>query len=428
MNSDITGKIVPQAATHVMDISVSKEALLNKCNEYWASVKDRLPPEIEKKATKGGFRKIEQNRVVKAAGGPSVFYRPVLIDFLTLSLSNQERQILVFNEIEVEVHTKDLTIDTSTIKASVYLEPEVTWKSEVSLNVSIPKISKEATIKDAIDKEISHAQSIYKKLIPLSDPEITSALGHVLVLDCQTIIDEKVWAEGTFTNNKWLLDERTLKEPSILSHLIGVRNGQTVSFDVVLNDTFKEMSGKTAHLTARINQICETATPEINDDLAKSAGQPSLDVWMKDLTTKYEKQLEEVKNNMIENTLIKKMISEISLGPIPTTWLSNRSYDIYMQQRNKFKTEEDLLAEYAKEDSNIKTRSDIMNSIMSHIHDDLYVNLMLKSWGIKNNVPGYKSLAELTAYVSTVKQELLKRIIVEEVEQSPEVTTQKVGY
>lgn len=420
-NTQVTGRLVPQAATSTLEVQVSKELLFKGFDDYWASVKDRLNPELVKKAMKGGYREVKRDKVVKVAGGASVFYRPVLVQLVSEYMASQPKQALAYEAINLIEG-----IEVATIQAAVYMEPEVTWKVtpvpgvESPFEIQLPKLA-DNLLEQVVDAELKRAQDGNVVLVPL-DSELTVERGTVAALDCQTVLDGQPWEPGTFTNNKWLIDDAIFKIPGMVDQIVGMTAGGSKTFKSTFNEKFGELAGKEAEITIRVNQIFKKEVPAIDDDLAITMGKDSLEAWKKELTTQYTEMLAQERANYISQSIVSKLINPevVEVGAIPYVWMINKAQQIYVDHRNMVRTEEDLLQRFAQartvNGEFVKTKEDLLAFFAQKAGQMLVTDLVYRSLGKLKGVEGNSALTNLSAYSEAVRQVLVKEAKTVEVE------------
>jgi FKBP-type peptidyl-prolyl cis-trans isomerase (trigger factor) len=420
---NVSGQVVPKS-THTVVVNIDSVVLNNAMDKYWTEVKDRLSPEIIKKVTKGGFREVKRERVVKVAGGLSKFYRPVLLDAVVQYMKTQERQVLAFDEINL---TPSIGSD-AVIQATVYLEPQITWKKVPgstdgpALEVKIPKVDPDLLTK-IVSAEIERGRDKHSVLVPT---EAAADRGMVVVVDCQSTIGGQVWADGTFYNNKWLLDDNTIKLPEIVNQMVGMIKGQIKTFKVTLNEKFDKLNGTEIEMAVRLNEVCVRTQPDIDDDLAISMGYTSLSEWRAQTHNRYDQILSQERQELIGNSILSLFLNPdvLDVEPIPQVWLFNKAHEIYNQQRDQVKTEEELLAKFKDvktfEGLSVNTKNELLALFAERAAQMLVEDLVFRSYGKMVGVAGDTTLENVAQYATEVRKYLLEKVQVIEVEQNKE--------
>ena len=423
---DVSGKIIPTASPSTIEVTVSKEVLNGKFDEYWQEVKDRLHPDLVKSAMKGGYRELKRARVVKAAGGPAVFYRTVIGKVVYDYMATKDRQPISYDEFQLFEGIEGST--NATITASVYLEPEVAWPGEIPgiktpIKVKCPKIP-ENIVDQLVQSELDKSQDS-KAVVADTEPNASVNTGNLVEVTCKTIIDGTEWAPGCIDHNRWLVDDTKFKEPAILANIIGMLAGETKTFTIKMGDKMEDVAGKDAIVTVTVQKISTRTVPAIDDDLAKVFNKTSLEAWKKELFENFKLRVDTDKNRFLINAAITSLITpqNVSISPIPDPWLISKASIIYDEQRNQVRTEEDLLKKFEQAQTPsgklVRTKLELIEYFAGLAADDLIVDLVLKSWGKIKGIPGYTAIDNLSAYSNTVRQEMLASIEAEYVENNP---------
>jgi trigger factor len=199
-------------------------------------------------------------------------------------------------------------------KAIVSLKPEVklgdyhSMKLETSSEIEITE--KEVSI---AMEEIREKQGAW---VPVGRPV---ELGDLVTLNIQANVDGKPWL-----NHKDILYEMDKDSrspvPGFASQLQGAEKNKEGTFSLTIPDDYpiKEMRGKEGTFKVTVTEIKEKQLPELNDEVAKSAGYASLEDMRgkvaADLRTKAEARNRlELKQKALDNLV---EISEVKYPPI----------------------------------------------------------------------------------------------------------------
>lgn len=418
-----TNSVLPNATSFSVTISVPKEELVKQFEQFWGQVKDRLTPDIVTKAKKGGYRSLKRERVERAAGGKSEFYRPILIDYVSGYLDKQDKQAISYNDIVLSEAG-----DTGTIKANVYLEPSITWKTKPGIDaplvVRLDKVPDNFAQKLATD-ELSRAA---ESAATLSEEaaEVQAQVGSIITLDCTTLVDGKEWEAGTFKNNRWAVDSSVFRVQGIAEQLVGLKAGDTKTFTVTYPADVQVVGGKDAQITVSVLKIMKRVVPEVNDQFAVSNGFESLEKWTAALVAKYTTMIEEERNEAIMARLTFQIVhpDAVDVEPIPVVWIVQKARQVYAWQREGFKTEEELIQAYSKaklkDGTPVADRNSLLWFFGESAANELITDLVLRSWGKLKGVEGDSRLSQLESYTDTVRDYLLKSAVIEEVEPKKE--------
>jgi trigger factor len=199
-------------------------------------------------------------------------------------------------------------------KAIVFLKPEVKLGDYHSIKVE------PGPVIEITEKEITAAMEEFRERqgawVPVDRPV---EMGDLVTMDIQANVDGKPWL-----NHKGILYEMDKDSrspvPGFASHLQGAEKSKESTFSLTIPDDYpiKEMRGKEGTFKVTVTEIKEKQLPELNDELAKSAGYGNLEDMSKkvaaDLRVKAEARNRlELRQKALE-ALVK--ISEVSYPPI----------------------------------------------------------------------------------------------------------------
>ncbi len=224
------------------------------------------------------------------------------------AIESQEIEPIARPEIEV-IQNEPLVF-----KAMVSLKPEVKLGdySTIRLKPGPPiKIAKEEVT--AAMEEIRERQGAW---VPVAHPV---ELGDLITMDIEANVDGKPWL-----NHKGILYEvdkdSSSPVPGFASRLQGAEKNKEKSFKLTIPDGYpiKEMCGKEGAFKITVTEIKEKQLPELDDELARSAGYNNLADMRKkvavDLRAKAEaKNRLELKQKALDALA---EISEVNYPPI----------------------------------------------------------------------------------------------------------------
>jgi FKBP-type peptidyl-prolyl cis-trans isomerase (trigger factor) len=407
--------ITQQAVSHVLNVTIPKEELDKKFDEYWDSVKDSLHPNLIKAAKKGGFRKIIRERVIHAAGGRSSFYEPVLMRQVEEFLETQERQALVIDTVSVTSTESEYGISSV-----VYLEPEVKWASKPGidgpLNIVTPA-EPANLLEDLIQAELVKKQAELANITPTDSS--WACPGQVVEVSCKSYIVNRigtpeetltVWEPGTVVNAKWEVNPTSILQPELYQALVGASIPSTVCVDMVLNEKFGQNAGNNIRAIVNVQQLFDKSTPEINDEMAKAAGHDSLELYKQALSINLTKKIIDTRAQYKENGIINALSKVATIDQIPAQWAIRKGEALYQEGLQHAKTEQNLLAQFVNAKCVSGTPVTNKNSLITFLSEqatqNLVLDLVLRSWGKLGSVEGDTTLRSMPQYVKSVKAKL----------------------
>jgi trigger factor len=199
-------------------------------------------------------------------------------------------------------------------KAVVSLKPEIKLGDYHSIRLESSPVIKIAK------KEVTAAMEEFRERQGAWVPVDRSVeLGDLVTMDIQANVDGRPWL-----NHKGILYEvdKDSRSPVLgfASHLQGTEKNKEKTFSLTVPDDYpiKEMRGKEGTFKVTVTEIKEKQLPELNDELAKSAGYDNLADMRKkvaaDLRAKAEARNRLELRQKALDALVK--ISEVNYPPI----------------------------------------------------------------------------------------------------------------
>jgi trigger factor len=263
------------------------------------------------------------------------------------AIESQEIEPIARPEVEI-IQTEPVVF-----KAIVSLKPEVKLGDYNSI-----KLEPGPPIKIA-KKEIAAAMEEFRERQGAWVPVDRSVqLDDLVTMDIEANVDGKPWL-----NHKGILYEvdkdSSSPVPEFASHLQGAEKNKEINFSLTVPEDYpvKEMCGKESTFKVTVTEIKEKQLPELNDELARSAGYDNLADMRKkvaaDLRAKAEARNRLELRQKALDALVE--ISEVSYPPIledeeivgllrdEAQRLGFRELEDYLKKTNK--TEEELKQE-----------------------------------------------------------------------------------
>ena len=182
------------------------------------------------------------------------------------AIESQEIEPIARSEIEI-IQTEPVVF-----KAIVSLKPEVKLGDYNSIRLEPDPVIKIAK------KEVTAAMEEFREKqgawVPVGRPV---ELGDLVTMDIEANVDGKPWL-----NHKGVLYEvdkdSSSPVPGFASHLQGTEKNKERTFSLTIPDDYpiKEMCGKEGAFKVTVTEIKEKQLPELDDELAHSAGYDNL--------------------------------------------------------------------------------------------------------------------------------------------------------
>jgi len=224
------------------------------------------------------------------------------------AIESQEIEPIARSEIEI-IQTEPVVF-----KAVVSLKPEVKLGDYHSIRLEPDPVIKIAK------KEVTAAMEEFRERqgawVPVGRPV---ELGDLVTMDIEANVDGKPWL-----NHKGVLYEvdkdSSSPVPGFASHLQGTEKDKERTFSLTIPDDYpiKEMCGKEGAFKVTVTEIKEKQLPELDDELAQSAGYDNLADMSKkvaaDLRAKAEARNRSESRQKALDALVE--ISEVNYPPI----------------------------------------------------------------------------------------------------------------
>jgi len=224
------------------------------------------------------------------------------------AIESQEIEPLARPEIEI-IQTEPVVF-----KAIVPLKPEVKLGDYHSI-----KLEPGPAIKIA-KKEVTDAMEGFRESqgawVPVGRPV---ELGDLVTIDIEANVDEGPWL-----NHKGVLYEvdkdSSSPVPGFASHLQGAEKNEERTFSLTIPDDYpiKEMCGKEGTFKVTVTEIKEKQLPELDDELAQSAGYNNLADMKKKVTADLRAKAEAKNRLELRQKALDALveISEVNYPPI----------------------------------------------------------------------------------------------------------------
>ena len=307
---------------------------------------------LVKRVSIPGFRKGKAPRaiLVQHIGRQSLLeeaYEHLVPELYRQAIESEELQPVARPDVEI-TQTEPLVF-----KAVVPLRPEVKlgdyhgMKLESAPAVKIGK--KEVT--DAL-QEFREGQGTW---VPVDRP---AKSGDLVTMDVEASVEDKPWLSRKDVVYEMDNDSR-LPVPGFASQLQGAEKNKEMAFSLTIPEDYpiKDICGKEASFKVTISETKERELPELDDELAKSAGYDSLADMKKKVAADLKVQTEARRNSEQRQKALDALvdISEVSYPPVfeeeeiagilkeEARRLGFTEVEEYLRVRNK--TEEELRQE-----------------------------------------------------------------------------------
>lgn len=216
------------------------------------------------------------------------------------------------------------------LNANFEVRPEVTLGAYTGVSVEVP----EATLPgDAMDRALT---SIAESKASLkAAPARPVAKGDTVLLDFECFVDGKLVEGGKADGLVLEVKEGTFIE-GFCDQLIGKEPGQQFEVNVKFPEEYrnKELANKDANFKVDLKEIREKVTPEVNDELAVSIGQPSLQSLKDALQERLGEEVRQENEMRSQRAVVEAVVNSATVD-IPESMVE-RERDLLLQQVRRY--------------------------------------------------------------------------------------------
>jgi len=311
-----------KACEKILTIEVAQDRIGEEFESFYHSIAPR--------AKVPGFR-------------PGKVPRDVLVMHYEKNANDSVLEALLSESLPKALREKDLNpLTTPEIKDVQFSKEKLTYKAHIEIRPKV-KLSKvtglsakkeKAGVKpEDIEKALKQTQEMHAQYKAVEGR--AAKLGDFVIADYVCTVDGK---EMEKRNDDWieLKAEEYLKgfSTQLVGATIGEEKDVQISFPQDMAD--KRAAGKTALFKMKIKEIKEKILPELNDDLAKQAGEyKDFTDLKKKLTEDLEKRDADEKEAAFERELLNELVKHNKIE-LPNGLLQRRAEYLMDQARQRF--------------------------------------------------------------------------------------------
>ena len=306
----------------ILTIEVAQDRISKEYESFYNSIASR--------AKVPGFR-------------PGKIPRDVLVMHYEKNANDSVLEALLSESLPKALREKDLSpLTTPEIKDIQFAKEKLTYKAHIEIRPKV-KLSRVTGLSAKKEKSGAKSEDIEKALKQTQEMHAqykavegrAAKLGDFVITDYVCTVDGK---EMEKRNDDWieLKEEEYLKgfSAQLVGAVVGDEKNVQISFPQDMAD--KRAAGKTAVFKMKIKEIKEKILPEINDDLAKQAGEyKDLSDLKKKLTEDLEKQDAVAKEAAFEQDLLNELVKHNKID-LPNGLLQRRAEYLMDQARQRF--------------------------------------------------------------------------------------------
>lgn len=216
------------------------------------------------------------------------------------------------------------------LNANFEVRPEVTLGAYTGVSVDVP----EATLPgDAMDRAL--ASIAESKASLQAAPARKVAKGDTVLLDFECFVDGKLVEGGKAEGLVLEVKEGTFIE-GFCDQLIDKEPGQQFEVNVKFPEEYrnKELANKDANFKVDLKELRERVTPEINDELAVSIGQASLQALKDALQERLGEEVRQENEMRSQRSVVEAVVNAATVD-IPESMVE-RERDLLLQQVRRY--------------------------------------------------------------------------------------------
>jgi trigger factor len=311
-----------KACEKILTIEVAQDRISEEFESFYNSIAPR--------AKVPGFR-------------PGKVPRDVLVMHYEKNANDSVLEALLSESLPKALREKDLNpLTTPEIKDIQFAKEKLTYKAHVEIRPKV-KLSRVTGLTAKKEKPGVKAEDIEKALKQTQEMHAqykavegrAAKMGDFVITDYVCTVDGK---EMEKRNDDWieLKEEEYLKgfSAQIVGTQVGEEKEVQITFPQDMAD--KRAAGKTAVFKMKIKEIKEKTLPELNDDLAKQAGEyKDLADLKKKLTDDLEKRDADEKDAAFERELLNELIKHNKID-LPSGLVQRRAEYLMDQARQRF--------------------------------------------------------------------------------------------
>lgn len=191
------------------------------------------------------------------------------------------------------------------LNAKLEVRPEVKLGQYQNLQVTIPQAQMP---EDALDRALKSIADSKASLKEVDSRKV--AMGDTVVLDFECTVDGKLVDGGKAEGLILEMKEGNFLE-GFCEQLVDKEPGNTCQVKAKFPAEYrnKELAGKDADFKVEVRGIRERFVPDINDELAKSVGAPSLDELKTMLTARMEEEVKQENEARTQRAVVEAVIA-----------------------------------------------------------------------------------------------------------------------
>ena len=245
-----------------------------------------------------------------------------------------KNQLELITEPMIESYEFELGKPVSLI-AKIEVKPEIKLPNYKGLTVEVPE---QKADESAVEKEVEDLRVRFAKLEQIIDRPAEA--DDITFIDFNGTINGESLKGGSGKNQQLDLANSQFIQ-GFAEQLVGKNIGEEFTIKVTFPEDYgdKNIAGKEAEFTIKINEIKKKILPELNDEFAQKLGPfQTVDDLKNDLKSYIEKAREKENDVRAEKAIIDKVVNETGLD-IPDTMINREAKYLMEDIENRFKNQ-----------------------------------------------------------------------------------------
>ncbi|BED92677.1 MAG: trigger factor [Candidatus Paraimprobicoccus trichonymphae] len=351
---------------------------------------DKVYNKEKSKISIPGFRKGKVSRsFIEKYHGENIFVENAISNIYPKLIKESEKEAnleFINDGIEFELikATKDEGLN---FKIKVSVMPEV----EISNYKNIEISKKEIYVNEEdINSELEEIRKKNGRLIAVENRPAKD--GDTVVIDFDGNIDGESFEGGTARNFSFKLGENTLVDNSE-KKIIGHNTGESFEVNATFPDNYipNEVAGKDAVFKIKLHEIKELELPELNNEFVQDISEfDNLEEFKKDLVEKLKKRKEQKIEQLKENELVSKLLSNLKVE-VPEILVKLKINDFVREVEHNLNAQGVKLEDYLKY---IRSSKESFNeTFRKKSEESVKLNLALKKISeLENIIPAQRDI------------------------------------
>lgn len=231
----------------------------------------------------------------------------------------------------------------------------------------------EAEVEKAIEN-LRRSRSTAEK----QDENYKAANGDTAVIDFKGFIGDEAFEGGAAEKHHLILGSGAFI-PGFEDQIIGHKSGDEFDVNVKFPKDYhaENLAGKDARFAVKVHEVRKHILPELNDELAKTVGQESVDALREHIRKIYNDQYAEAAQRDMRNELLDILADKVKLD-LPETLVD--------QELNMAKSEHDHNHEHCGDDCKADDHKWDEKKERKDAERRVKLGLILAEWGTQNKV------------------------------------------